>query len=91
MKYLYTPRGVCTREIAIEVDENNIIQSVQFTNGCHGNLQGIASLLKGMPAEQAIEKLKGIRCGQKTTSCPDQLALALEEMLKTQQKEQENV
>ena len=66
----------------IDVELNNgIIESVKFTGGCNGNLQGISSLVKGMKAEDAIEKLKGIRCGMKSTSCPDQLAKALESMI----------
>ncbi len=76
----YTPRGVCSREIDIEI-EDGIIKKVAFTGGCNGNLQGISSLVTGMKATDAIAKLKGIRCGFKNTSCPDQLAHALEEMI----------
>ena len=65
--------------IDIEV-ENGIIKSVSFTGGCHGNLQGISRLVEGMKVEDAIARLKGIRCGFKSTSCPDQLARALESM-----------
>ena len=72
----YTPKGVCSSSIDIEV-ENGIIQSVSFTGGCNGNLQGISSLVRGMQVEDAISRLKGIRCGFKSTSCPDQLAQAL--------------
>ena len=75
-KHTFTPRGVCSRGIEIEL-ENGIIQSVVFHGGCAGNTQGVASLCKGMRAEEAIERLSGIRCGFKPTSCPDQLALAL--------------
>lgn len=78
---IYTPKGVCSRSIDIEVTDG-IIESVKFTGGCHGNLQGISALVKGMKAEDAIAKLKGIKCGPKSTSCPDQLALALESMIK---------
>lgn len=73
----YQPKGVCSSAIDIEV-QNDIIQSVSFTGGCNGNLQGISSLVKGMNIEDAISRLKGIRCGFKSTSCPDQLAQALE-------------
>ena len=73
----YQPKGVCSSAIDIEV-QDNIIQSVSFTGGCSGNLQGISSLVKGMNIEDAISRLKGIRCGFKSTSCPDQLAQALE-------------
>ena len=73
----YIPKGVCSQAIDIELD-GNIIKHVQFTGGCHGNLQGIARLVEGMKAEDAIAKVRGIRCGFKSTSCPDQLANALE-------------
>lgn len=75
----YTPKGVCSSSIDIEV-ENGIIKSVSFAGGCNGNLQGISSLVRGMQVEDAIDRLKGIRCGFKSTSCPDQLARALESM-----------
>lgn len=81
MKFSYQPKGVCSKEIVFELDDEKRIQSVQFTNGCHGNLQGIAALVKGMKAKEAIERLKGIRCGARPTSCPDQFATALEEAL----------
>ena len=73
----YIPKGVCSQAIDIELD-GNIVKHVQFTGGCHGNLQGIARLVEGMKAEDAIAKIRGIRCGFKSTSCPDQLANALE-------------
>ena len=77
----YIPKGVCSQAIDIELD-GNIVKHVQFTGGCHGNLQGIARLVEGMKAEDAIAKIRGIRCGFKSTSCPDQLANALESALK---------
>ena len=77
----YIPKGVRSSAIDIELD-NDTIKSVKFTGGCNGNLQGISSLVTGMKAEDAIAKLKGIRCGFKSTSCPDQLACALENLLK---------
>ena len=80
MRYNYTPRGVCSRQIAIEV-EDGIIHSVVFTGGCNGNLQGIGALVKGMTVEEAISRLENIRCGMKNTSCPDQLAQALKQAL----------
>lgn len=76
----YQPKGVCSTSIDIELD-NNIIKSVAFTGGCNGNLQGISRLVEGMEVQDAINKLKGIRCGFKSTSCPDQLAQALESMI----------
>ncbi len=79
MKITYTPRGVCSRQMTVEA-ENGIISDVQIVGGCNGNLQGIASLLKGMKVEDAISRMEGIRCGFKSTSCPDQLAQALRQM-----------
>lgn len=72
----YTPRGVCSRRITIEMDDG-IIRQVKVIGGCSGNLQGLSSLLQGMRAEEAIQRLEGIRCGMKPTSCPDQIAKAL--------------
>ena len=77
---IYKPKGVCSQSIEINMN-GNVIDSVAFTGGCNGNLQGISSLVKGMTAEEAISRLKGIRCGFKSTSCPDQLAQALESVL----------
>lgn len=75
----YQTKGTCSTAIDIEVKDGRI-ESVKFTGGCNGNLQGISALVKGMPVEEAISRLKGIRCGFKNTSCPDQLAKALESM-----------
>ena len=76
----YKTQGTCSSYIDIEL-KDGVIDSVQFTGGCHGNLQGISALVKGMRPEEAISRLKGIRCGFKATSCPDQLAQALEQEL----------
>ena len=76
----YKTQGTCSQEIDIEL-KDGVIDSVSFVGGCNGNQQGICALVKGMTAEEAISKLKGIRCGFKPTSCPDQLARALESML----------
>ncbi len=76
----YTPIGVCSRNIQIEV-EDDIIKSVRFFGGCNGNTQGISALVKGMKVQDAIERLQGIDCNGKGTSCPDQLANALKEAL----------
>jgi uncharacterized protein (TIGR03905 family) len=81
----YRPKGVCAREITFNL-ENGIITDVRFTSGCNGNLQGISRLVTGLDAEAVIEKLSGIRCGRKSTSCPDQLARALETALKEQRE-----
>ncbi len=73
----YTPCGVCSRRIEIET-EDGIIREVRFTGGCHGNTQGISILVQGMKTEEVIARLRGIDCKGKGTSCPDQLAKALE-------------
>ena len=78
-QFTFRPQGVCSQLIEIET-EGNIIQDVRFTGGCNGNLQGISALLKGMTVENAIDRLSGIHCGFKDTSCPDQLARALKAM-----------
>lgn len=77
--------GVCSREIQFEV-ENNIIKEVQFIQGCPGNTLGVATLVKGMAVEEAISKLKGIDCRGRGTSCPDQLAQALEQYMQNKTK-----
>ena len=84
MTYRLRPRGVCSQEMQVDVDDQGIIQELRVLGGCSGNLQGIASLVKGMPAREAIERLKGIRCGFKDTSCPDQFARNLEAALEKQ-------
>ena len=72
----YKNSGTCSSAITFDVKDNKLT-SVQFTGGCHGNLQGIAKLVEGMDIDEVISKLEGIRCGYKPTSCPDQLANAL--------------
>ncbi|MBQ8195965.1 MAG: TIGR03905 family TSCPD domain-containing protein [Oscillospiraceae bacterium] len=72
----YTPRGVCSRKMIIEV-EDGVVKSLKVIGGCDGNLKGISRLVEGMRAEDVIESLEGIRCGFKNTSCPAQLAEAL--------------
>lgn len=76
---IYKTSGTCSSAINLEV-EGDIIKSVSFTGGCNGNLQGISRLVEGMKVEDSISRLKGIRCGFKNTSCPDQLARALESL-----------
>lgn len=76
-KYSYTPSGVCSANIEFEV-ENDIVTNVRFTRGCSGNTQGVASLAEGRNIDELISKLKGIDCRGRGTSCPDQLAKALE-------------
>ncbi len=79
MEYRYRPHGVCSTEIIVEI-ENNIIKNLQVMNGCNGNLKGISMLAKGMTLDEVIQRLKGIKCGIKQTSCPDQIAIALEKI-----------
>ncbi len=76
MKFAYRPRGVCSRLMEFEVEDDKVV-SVSATGGCDGNLKGISSLLQGMPVDEVISRLEGIRCGGKPTSCPDQIARAL--------------
>ena len=80
MTITYNPRGVCSRKIVV-VLEDGIIRDVKVTGGCSGNLQGLAALLRGMTAQEAIARMEGIRCGMKATSCPDQIAQALKQAL----------
>ncbi|MCI8649777.1 MAG: TIGR03905 family TSCPD domain-containing protein [Anaerotruncus sp.] len=76
----YHPKGVCSRKMEIEL-EDGIITDLRVTGGCDGNLTGICALVKGRPASEVIQQLRGIRCGFKKTSCPDQLAIALEQAI----------
>ena len=80
-QYSYIPSGVCSRMINIELDDDGVIEKVQFIGGCNGNTSGISQLVKGMQAEDVISRLKDIDCNGKGTSCPAQLAIALEEAL----------
>ncbi|MCI7811786.1 MAG: TIGR03905 family TSCPD domain-containing protein [Clostridiales bacterium] len=80
MTITYRPKGVCSRLMRVEV-EDGIIRQVEVQGGCSGNLQGISRLLVGMPVQQAIERMEGVRCGGKPTSCPDQFAKALRQAL----------
>ncbi len=76
MQYTFQPRGVCSRQILLDI-EDGVIQSCRFVGGCSGNTQGICRLVQGMEVETAIERLEGIDCNGRGTSCPDQLAKAL--------------
>ena len=73
----YQTEGTCSRLIHVELNDNDVIQDVQFVGGCNGNLKGVSALVKGQKAQDVIERIKGIRCGNKPTSCPDQLSKAL--------------
>jgi len=81
MEYRFKPTGVCSSEMIFDIDENNIIRDLKVIGGCNGNLKGISALIIGMKVEEVQEKLKGITCGYKDTSCPDQIAKALTEYL----------
>ena len=77
---VYKTHGTCSTQIDVEV-EDGIVKSVAFTNGCNGNTQGVSRLVEGMKCEDAISKLRGIKCGFRSTSCPDQLSYAIEEAM----------
>jgi len=87
MQFIYRPEGVCSKKIIIELEnmDQPVVRKVEFIGGCEGNLSGIAKLVIGLSADELIEKLAGIKCGRKKTSCPDQLALALKQAIAGQQ------
>ncbi len=85
MAYNFTPKGVCSRGITVELD-GDTVKSVQFMGGCVGNTQGVARLVEGMKVQDAIKRLRGIRCGMRPSSCPDQLSIALERALEESAK-----
>ena len=80
MMHTYRPRGVCSRRISFSI-EDGLLKNVVFEGGCNGNTQGLSRLAEGMKAEEAVQRLEGIRCGFKDTSCPDQLARAIRQAL----------
>ncbi|WP_294905070.1 TIGR03905 family TSCPD domain-containing protein [uncultured Eubacterium sp.] len=80
MKKIYNTKGTCARQILLDINDDKTVNSVEFVGGCNGNLQGIAALVKGKKIDDVISSLKGIDCNFKGTSCPDQLAKALEEV-----------
>ncbi len=80
---IFTPHGVCSRQINISIDEEGIIREASFVGGCSGNTQGLCALVIGMSAEEAKKRMEGIKCGFKGTSCPDQFAKALGEYLES--------
>lgn len=81
----YNTTGTCSELINLTVDDNDCISEVSFVGGCNGNLQGICSLIRGMNVNDVKERLNGIRCGYKSTSCPDQLCRAIDELYKQKQ------
>ena len=80
-KRVFPTCGVCSQAIVVELTDDNVVSSVEFIGGCQGNTQGVAALAAGMKAEEVIARLEGIDCGRKGTSCPDQLARALKQMI----------
>ena len=81
MKHIvYQTSGTCSQQIDLDIDDENRVRNVQFLGGCNGNLQGVSRLVEGMKVEEVKERLGGIRCGYKNTSCPDQLVRALEQL-----------
>lgn len=82
MTHTYQPKGVCSRQITFEIDDEGKVRNVSFLGGCHGNTQGLSRLAEGMDAKELAQRLRGIRCGMRTTSCPDQLAKAVEAAIK---------
>jgi len=82
LHYTYTPRGVCSRKIEFDLNEDGTVTGIRFTGGCSGNTQGVSALAEGKKADDIIKTLSGIRCGVKGTSCPDQLARSIEEALR---------
>ena len=80
MQYEYTTKGTCSRSILFDVEDGKV-KNVQFIGGCNGNLKGIAALVEGLSVEEVISRIEGITCGMKSTSCPDQLAQALKQVL----------
>lgn len=83
MIYNYITKGTCSREISVEIDDGKI-KNVEFIGGCNGNTKGISAIIKDMDVYEAIKRCKGITCGSRGTSCPDQLAIALEEAVLSQ-------
>ena len=81
MHFTYKTKGTCSQQILFDVDDGKL-HNIEFIGGCNGNLQGISKLVEGMDIDTVIERLDGIHCGMKETSCPDQLALALLEVKK---------
>ncbi len=86
MTHTYRTKGTCSRQITVELDEDNTIQKVEFLGGCNGNTQGVARLCVGHKAQEIIDLLSGVNCNGRGTSCPDQLSKALKEALELQKK-----
>ena len=89
MTVQYKTKGVCSKQMNVKLDDEGVVRSVEIIGGCHGNGQGVARLVEGMKAEDAIAKMAGIKCGYKQTSCPDQLSRALTIALREAEKRKE--
>lgn len=87
MEIKFKPKGVCSQAIHLELSDG-VVRNVRFTGGCSGNTQGVCRLAEGMQAKEVVARLKGIRCGFRSTSCPDQLACALEQVIAAQQPQE---
>ncbi len=81
MTYSYRPKGVCSSQITFEIDEQGCVHNLQFRGGCNGNTQGLSRLVEGMNADEVCRRLRGVRCGMRPSSCPDQLSQAIEQAL----------
>lgn len=81
MTHTYHPKGVCSRLITFDIDENGVVTNVVFQGGCNGNTQGLSRLAEGMTADELVDRLEGIRCGMRPSSCPDQLAKAVKKAI----------
>ncbi|MBQ1928588.1 MAG: TIGR03905 family TSCPD domain-containing protein [Acutalibacteraceae bacterium] len=81
MTFTYKPQGVCSRMITFDIDDDGYIRNVAFMGGCNGNTQGLSKLAEGMKAEEVVKRLSGVCCGMRGTSCPDQLATAVQQAL----------
>ena len=90
MKHTYKTKGTCSTKITFELGDDGKISNIRFSDGCNGNLSGISALADGMDAETLIGKFKGMRCGRKKTSCPDQLAQAIQEALSARPHQSES-
>ncbi len=86
MKYIFKPKGVCSREIIIDLDPDDTILDISIIGGCNGNLKGICNLIRNKKAQEIIPLLKGTTCNFKNTSCPDQIAIALQEAIEKNKK-----
>lgn len=86
MTFTFRPQGVCSSQMRVELNKDLVIEEVEVIGGCHGNSQGLAALLKGMNAKEAVARLQGICCGLRSTSCPDQIAKGLEKLLEQEAK-----